>query len=83
MLTGVVVRCRVEAPADEKSSVPVEKAPAVDLTAAIAAITSAGKAYSESKLPPIPPSSFKRWRPERAPDAPHDPHAYFPMLLVK
>jgi len=73
----------VEAPADGSNAVPAEKAPIVDLTAAIATITSAKKAYSESKLPPAPPSSFKRWRPERAPDAPHDPHAYFPMTLVK
>lgn len=82
-LTGDGYVGRVEAPAGEESAVPVQKAPAVDLTAAIATITSAKKAYSESKLPPTPPSSFKRWRPERAPDAPHDPHAYFPMLLVK
>ncbi|KLO19521.1 21 kDa subunit of NADH dehydrogenase [Schizopora paradoxa] len=74
---------QVEAPTDEKSAVPVQKAPAIDLTAAIATITSAKKVYSTSNLPPTPPSSFKRWRPELAPDAPHDPHAYFPMLLVK
>jgi len=34
-------------------------------------------------LPPTPPTPFKRWIPERAPDAPHDPNAYFPMILVK
>ncbi|KAF8274429.1 hypothetical protein EI94DRAFT_1768678 [Lactarius quietus] len=27
---------------------------------------------------PTPPTPFKRWIPERAPDAPHDPNAYFP-----
>ncbi|KAI0821622.1 NADH dehydrogenase 21 kDa subunit [Trametes gibbosa] len=69
--------------ASEASAVLAEQQPAVDLTQAIATITSARKAYSESKLPPTPPIAYKRWRPERVEDAPHDPHAYFPMLLVK
>ncbi|TFK89127.1 21 kDa subunit of NADH dehydrogenase [Polyporus arcularius HHB13444] len=69
--------------AAEKSDVPAEQQGAVDLTQAIATIASARKVYSESKLPPIPPHAAKRWRPERVEDAPHDPHAYFPMLLVK
>ncbi|KAI0355638.1 21 kDa subunit of NADH dehydrogenase [Trametes cingulata] len=68
----------------EASSVPAEQQQgSLDLTQAIATITSARKAYSESKLPPAPPIPFKRWRPQLAEDAPHDPHAYFPMLLVK
>ncbi|PIL36232.1 hypothetical protein GSI_01894 [Ganoderma sinense ZZ0214-1] len=68
----------------EASSVPAEHPQGgVDLTQAIATIASARKAYSESKLPPTPPIAFKQWRPERAEDAPHDPHAYFPMILVK
>ncbi|KAI0745697.1 21 kDa subunit of NADH dehydrogenase [Earliella scabrosa] len=67
----------------EKSDVPAEQQGAMDLTQAIATITSARKAYSESKLPPTPPLAFKRWRPERVEDAPHDPHSYFPMILVK
>ena len=76
--------CSITAPgAAETSDVPAEKQGAVDLTQAIATIASARKAYSESKLPPTPPIPFKRWRPERVEDAPHDPHAYFPMLLVK
>ncbi|KAI0277422.1 21 kDa subunit of NADH dehydrogenase [Russula aff. rugulosa BPL654] len=53
------------------------------LTEAIGAISTARKAYSASSLPPTPPTPFKRWIPERAPDAPHDPNAYFPMILVK
>ncbi|KAF8502169.1 21 kDa subunit of NADH dehydrogenase [Russula emetica] len=53
------------------------------LTEAIGAISAARKAYSTSSLPPTPPTPFKRWIPERAPDAPHDPNAYFPMILVK
>ncbi|KAI1794180.1 21 kDa subunit of NADH dehydrogenase [Ganoderma leucocontextum] len=68
----------------EASSVPAEQQQSgVDLTQAIATIASARKAYSESKLPPSPPTPFKRWRPQRVEDAPHDPHAYFPMILVK
>lgn len=69
--------------ADAKPSVPVKQSTALELTAAIAAITSSKKVYSESKLPPTLPTSYKRWKPEWAPDAPHDPHAYFPMKLVK
>ena len=53
------------------------------LTEAIGAITTARKAYSTSSLPPTPPTPFKRWIPEHAPDPPHDPNAYFPMILVK
>ncbi|KAI0743600.1 21 kDa subunit of NADH dehydrogenase [Daedaleopsis nitida] len=73
----------ISAPVEEKSDVPAEQQSAVDLTQAIATIAAARKAYHESKLPPTPPNAFKKWRPERAEDAPHDPHAYFPMLLVK
>lgn len=65
------------------SSVPAPSAPSIDLTEAIATISSARKAYSESKLPPALPIAFKKWVPEMAADAPHDPNAYFPMLLVK
>lgn len=67
----------------EKTDVAVPERPAVDLTQAIAAITGEQKTFSESKLPPTFPTSFKRWKAERVEDAPHDPHAYFPMLLVK
>ena len=55
----------------------------LNLTEAIGAISTARKTYSASSLPPTPPTPFKRWIPERAPDAPHDPNAYFPMILVK
>ncbi|KAL0574953.1 hypothetical protein V5O48_006998 [Marasmius crinis-equi] len=55
----------------------------VDLSEAIATITSSAKVFSESKLPPSLPTPYKRWAPERAPDAPHAPHSYFPMLMYK
>ncbi|EJF65268.1 21 kDa subunit of NADH dehydrogenase [Dichomitus squalens] len=72
-----------ESQKSETSSVPAEQKGGVDLTEAIATIASARKAYSESKLPPTLPIPFKKWQPQRVEDAPHDPHAYFPMLLVK
>lgn len=64
----------------EKTSVPAQAAALPDLTAAIATITSAAKAYSADKLPPTPPT-VNKWRPLRSPDAPHDPDAYWPMAL--
>lgn len=70
------------APAEGGSAVAEPKG-SLDLTAAIATITAAGKVYSESKLPPKFPIAYKRWKPTRAADAPHDPDAYFPMLLMK
>lgn len=76
----------VAAPAggqEAQTSVPATKPEPFEFTAAISAITSAGKVYTESRLPPVPPTSFKRWRPEISPDPPHDPAAYFPMYLVK
>ncbi|CCM05703.1 uncharacterized protein FIBRA_07935 [Fibroporia radiculosa] len=75
----------VAAPTKEgdEASVPTATAEPMDLTAAIATITSASKAYSASKLPPTPPIPHARWVPERAEDAPHDPSAYFPMLMYK
>ena len=77
----------VAAPTDgkapEAASVPATKPEPLEFTAAISAITGAGKVYSESRLPPTPPTSFKRWRPEEAPAPPHDPHSYFPMSLIK
>ncbi|KAF8070170.1 21 kDa subunit of NADH dehydrogenase [Lyophyllum atratum] len=70
-------------PPEEKSDVPATTPASVDLTEAIAAITSAQKVYDESRLPPTLPVPHKRWIPERAPDAPHDPHSYFPMELYR
>jgi len=69
----------------EKSASPVELSQhkPVDLITAIAEVTSINKVYSTAKLPPRLPSPFKRWTPELAPDAPHDPNAYFPMVLYK
>ncbi|KZP34486.1 NUZM, NADH-ubiquinone oxidoreductase 21.3 kDa subunit [Athelia psychrophila] len=69
----------------DKPSPPVAAAlpEAVELTTAISEITGANKVYSSSKLPPRIPSPFKRWTPDLAEDAPHDPNAYFPMLMYK
>ena len=61
---------------------PVAREP-VDLPTAIATVAQAQKTFSESRLPPSYPTSHGRWRAVPAEDAPHDPHSYFPMLLVK
>ncbi|KAI0696725.1 21 kDa subunit of NADH dehydrogenase [Cytidiella melzeri] len=68
---------------EEHKDIVSQERPAVDLTEAIATITGEQKTFSEAKLPPTFPTSFKRWKAERVEDAPHDPNAYFPMLLVK
>ncbi|KAI0305689.1 NADH dehydrogenase 21 kDa subunit [Multifurca ochricompacta] len=73
-------------PGPEVTSVPsvsAASAQQLGLSEAVSTINAARKAYSTSVLPPTPPTPFKRWVPERAPDAPHDPNAYFPMILVK
>lgn len=75
---------RLAPPPDTTSSVAAAPPQLLlDLPEAIGAISAARQAYSTSALPPTPPTPFKRWVPERAPDAPHDPNAYFPMILVK
>ncbi|KAH9998446.1 21 kDa subunit of NADH dehydrogenase [Russula compacta] len=70
-------------PGPDATSVPATPPRQFDLSEAIGTISAARKVYSTSSLPPTPPTPFKRWVPERAPDAPHDPNAYFPMILVK
>src|SRR6266850_3821265 len=70
-------------PSSDATPVPATPPQQLDLSKAIGAINAARKAYSTSSLPPTPPTPYKRWIPERAPDAPHDPHSYFPMILVK
>ncbi|KAF9244884.1 21 kDa subunit of NADH dehydrogenase [Melanogaster broomeanus] len=67
----------------EAAPVPAKAPEVTDLADTIATITSTTQIYSETKLPPKVTTAFKKWRPERAPDAPHDPNAYFPMLLYK
>ncbi|KAI9572207.1 NUZM, NADH-ubiquinone oxidoreductase 21.3 kDa subunit [Boletus coccyginus] len=67
----------------EVTQLPAKAPDAVDLTQAIDTIASISPLYTEANLPLKVPTPFKRWRPERAPDAPHDPNAYFPMLLYK
>ncbi|KAJ7462297.1 NUZM, NADH-ubiquinone oxidoreductase 21.3 kDa subunit [Mycena galericulata] len=71
------------APAEDKKGVPADAPQPVDLSVAISSITQKQKVYSLAKLPPTLPTSRKRWVPQLAPDAPHDPHGYFPMLLYK
>ncbi|KAF8893369.1 NUZM, NADH-ubiquinone oxidoreductase 21.3 kDa subunit [Infundibulicybe gibba] len=73
----------IPAPSEEKAGVPAAPKKVLDLSEAIATINSAQKVYSESKLPPSLPIPHKRWVPELAPDAPHDKHSYFPMLLYR
>ncbi|KAG8683691.1 hypothetical protein FRC09_015912 [Ceratobasidium sp. 395] len=82
VLLGAPATQAVAAPADEKSSVPAEASTPptpIDLTEAIAKLTSSSKAFSATNLPPTPP--FKKWNPVRSEDAPHDPKAYWPMSL--
>ncbi|KAG8781933.1 hypothetical protein FRC15_007835 [Serendipita sp. 397] len=45
-------------------------------------INTSQSAFSESNLPPTP-AGVKKWDPARDEDAPHDPHAYWPMKLYK
>jgi hypothetical protein len=77
----------IPAPSDaeegEKAGVSTKTSEIMDLTSAIATITSAHKAYDQSNLPPKVSTPYKKWEAELAPDAPHDPNAYFPMLLYK
>ena len=73
----------IPAPGQVESDVPAASQASLDLTGAIASITLSQKVYTESKLPPALPTPYKRWNPERAPDAPHDPHVYFPMDLYR
>ena len=84
LLFAINVYISVAAPKEgEAAQVPTRASEAVDLTQAIATVASTTPVYSEAQLPPKIPTPFKRWRPELAPDAPHDPNAYFPMLLYK
>ncbi|KAI6046156.1 NUZM, NADH-ubiquinone oxidoreductase 21.3 kDa subunit [Pisolithus marmoratus] len=69
--------------ATEKVDLPVRKQESMDLAQAIATITSETNVYSKTSLPPSIPTAYKKWRPELAPDAPHDPDSYFPMVLYK
>ncbi|KAJ7703210.1 NUZM, NADH-ubiquinone oxidoreductase 21.3 kDa subunit [Mycena rosella] len=73
----------VAAPSEDKQGVPADAPKPVDLSVAISSITQNQKVYTMTKLPPTLPTSRKRWVPQLAPDAPHDPHGYFPMLLYK
>jgi len=79
LLLGVPQQPALTAP-DSKSDVPVASTGILDLTAAIATITSTAKVYSASKLPPKPPART-RWSAQRAEDAPHNPDAYWPMRM--
>ena len=65
------------------SGLPAQVAMQTDLTQAINTLYTAKKAYSASNLPPRPMSRPTQWKPQRAPDAPHDKTHYWPMLLYK
>jgi hypothetical protein len=73
------------APSPENSSVPAlaEKPEGKDLSETITSLASSRKVFSKSNLPPTLATPFKKWVPQQVEDAPHDPHAYFPMILVK
>ncbi|KAJ7096332.1 NUZM, NADH-ubiquinone oxidoreductase 21.3 kDa subunit [Mycena epipterygia] len=73
----------VAAPTEGKKGVPADAPKPVDLSVAISSITQSRKVYTVANLPPTLPTPRKRWVPQLAPDAPHDPHGYFPMLLYK
>ncbi|KAF8973298.1 21 kDa subunit of NADH dehydrogenase [Flammula alnicola] len=75
----------VSAPSDatDASGVPATERKVLDLSEAIATVTSTAQVYSESKLPPALPIPHKRWVPEQSPNAPHDEHSYFPMSLYR
>ncbi|KAJ7218075.1 NUZM, NADH-ubiquinone oxidoreductase 21.3 kDa subunit [Mycena pura] len=73
----------VAAPAEDRKGVPAEARKPVDLSVAISSITQSHKVYTPANLPPTLPIARKPWVPQLAPDAPHDPHGYFPMLLYK
>lgn len=73
----------VAAPSEDKKDVPADPPKLVDLSVAISSITQNQKVYTVEKLPPTLPVPRTRWVPQLAPAAPHDPHAYFPMLLYK
>ena len=77
------VSAPTEGKVEGQTAVPAAPREELDLSAAITTITSVQKIYSQSKLPPTLSTPFKRWVPELASDAPHDPHAYFPMSLYK
>lgn len=67
----------------DRSIAPATSVQIPELTVAIATTHSERPLYTENNLPPSLPTPFKKWKPQAAPDAPHDPHAYFPMILVK
>ncbi|KIM40156.1 hypothetical protein M413DRAFT_446313 [Hebeloma cylindrosporum] len=73
----------VSTPSEEKAGVPTTKDKGLDLSEAIATITSQTQVYTESKLPPALPIPHNRWVPRQSPNAPHDEHSYFPMVLYQ
>ncbi|TRM69792.1 hypothetical protein BD626DRAFT_475300 [Schizophyllum amplum] len=56
---------------------------AKELTESISSVAAKGKLFSASKLPPSMKTPFKKWAPAPGDDVGADPHAYFPMYLVK
>ncbi|KAF8798735.1 NUZM, NADH-ubiquinone oxidoreductase 21.3 kDa subunit [Phlegmacium glaucopus] len=70
-------------PPSKDTTLPAANNKVLDLSEAIAAITTTAQVYSESRLPPVLPTPYKRWVPEVAPAAPHAEHSYFPMTLYR
>ncbi|KAJ7680312.1 NUZM, NADH-ubiquinone oxidoreductase 21.3 kDa subunit [Mycena polygramma] len=81
--TAKSVAAPKEGSTEDKKDVPADAPQPVDLSVAISSITAAQKVYTPANLPPTLPTSRARWVPQLAPNAPHDPHGYFPMLLYK
>ncbi|KAL1696246.1 hypothetical protein GGG16DRAFT_43932 [Schizophyllum commune] len=54
-----------------------------ELTETIASVAAKGKLFSPAKLPPSMATPHKKWAPTPGESLPGDPHAYFPMHLVK
>lgn len=80
--TGSSVAAPSDGKTEDQAGVPAPRKE-MDLSEAIATITSTQQVYSAAKLPPALPVAYKRWVPEQSPDAPHDQHSYWPMLLYK
>ena len=68
---------------NKQATTPVAPTQVPELTDAIATIYTEKPMYTEGSFPPSLPSAFKKWKPQAAPNAPHDPNSYFPMTLVK
>ncbi|KIY64155.1 NADH dehydrogenase 21 kDa subunit [Cylindrobasidium torrendii FP15055 ss-10] len=67
----------------EGQEVVAEKQEELDLSAAIATVTSKNQIYSSEQLPPTLPTAYPKWVPQRAAEAPHPEFTYWPMAMYK